>query len=217
MKTIRVALVQFDAKPEAVEEDLHRMASLARQAVQERTRWIVFHEGTVCDYTPRLADLAEKIPSGPSTQSMTELAQEHNCIISFGLSEIEDERYFISQVFVGPAGSVYRYRKTWLWRDPQDEGFRSEWVRYDPGSGPELFELDGVRATCFLCADGEAPRCIERARVLNPQVVFYPNNRGALPALEVFGERASASGSLVLACIYGTLHVLATESVKYPG
>ena len=44
-----------------------------------------------------------------------------------------------------------------------------------------MFTLDGVKATCFLCADGEAPRCIERARMLAPQVVFYPNNRSRLP------------------------------------
>ncbi|MFH0963117.1 MAG: hypothetical protein V2A58_03795, partial [Planctomycetota bacterium] len=69
------------------------------------------------------------------------------------------------------------YRKTWLWREPSDEGYRNEWARYDPGAGPELFTLDGVKATCFICADGNAPRCIERAKALAPQVVFYPNNR----------------------------------------
>jgi predicted amidohydrolase len=61
-----------------------------------------------------------------------------------------------------------------------------------------LFELDGVRATCFICADGEAPRCIERARLLKPQVVFYPNNRESLPAHEVFGERAKKIGAPML-------------------
>jgi predicted amidohydrolase len=198
IKTVRVALIQFDAKPGAAAENLHKMAAIGREAVREGARWIMFHEGTVCDYTPRLADLAEHVPSGPSTQSMMALAREHDCCVSFGLSEIDDERYFISQVFVGPTGFVYRYRKTWLWREPEDKGYRNEWARYDPGRGPELFDLDGVRATCFICADGEAPRCIERAKALKPKVVFYPNNRASLPDFKVFGERARAIGAPML-------------------
>lgn len=75
MKQIRVALVQFDAWPEAVEQNLSKMAALAREAARGKARWIMFHEGTVCDYTPRLTDLAELLPGGPSTQSMMDLAE----------------------------------------------------------------------------------------------------------------------------------------------
>ena len=198
MKIIRVALVQFDAKPKAVEENLRKMAAYVREATGAGARWIMFHEGTVCDYTPRLADSAEHVPSGPSTQSMMALAREQDCFVSFGLSETDDERYFISQVFVGPTGFVYRYHKTWLWRSPEDKGYRNEWARYDPGAGPELFVLDGVKATCFICADGEAPRCIERAKALKPEVVFHPNNRDFLPDFKFFGERARAIGAPML-------------------
>jgi predicted amidohydrolase len=79
-------------------------------------------------------------------------------------------------VFVGPQGFIYRYRKTWLHKDPADKGFRDEYARYDPGTGPELFTIDGVKATCFICADGTSPRCIARAKSLTPEVVFYPLN-----------------------------------------
>jgi N-carbamoylputrescine amidase len=198
MSARRVALIQFDAQPEAVEQNLTKMTSLLRAALREGARWIIFHEGTTCDYTPRLADLAESVPGGPSTQLMTRLAQEHDCFISFGLSEVDGERYFISQVFVGPRGFIYRYRKSWLWLEPDDEGYRNEWARYDPGSGPESFDFDGVKATCFICADGEAPRCIQRAKALAPAVVFYPNNRCGLPDFEVFGDLATTIGAPML-------------------
>ena len=39
-----------------------------------------------------------------------------------------------------------------------------------------MFEIDGVRATCYICADANAPRCIQRAKNLRPQVVFWPVN-----------------------------------------
>lgn len=65
-------------------------------------------------------------------------------------------------------------------------------------AGPELFSLDGVRATCSTCADGKGPRCIDRAAALRPAVVFCPNNRGTLPEFEVFGARARRIGAPML-------------------
>ncbi|MFM1550441.1 MAG: carbon-nitrogen hydrolase family protein [Lentisphaeria bacterium] len=198
MKNIRIALIQFDAEPEAVQQNLQKMNTLGSQAAGHGARWIVFHEGTVCDYTPRLKDFAEPVPGGPSTQAMIKLAQEHDCFVSFGLSETDDDRYFITQAFIGPGGLIHRYRKTWLWHECDDKGYRDEWTRYDPGAGPELFTFDDVAATCFICADGDAPRCIARAKALQPEVVFFPNNRQVLPDFEVFGAIAGTINAPML-------------------
>lgn len=186
MKPTRVALIQFDARPEAPRENLERMRDWVRAATEHGARWIMFHEGTLCDYTPRLGEFAERVPSGASSQSLIQLARERDCFISFGLSEVDGDKYYISQVFAGPGGLIHCYRKTWLWRNETDTNYRNEWARYDPGEGPSIFEVDGLAATCFICADGDAPRCIERAAQLQPQVAFYPNNRSMLPGFEVF-------------------------------
>ena len=55
-----------------------------------------------------------------------------------------------------------------------------------------------MKATCFICADGEARRCIDRAAELKPELVFYPNNRHKLPEFEQFGERARRIGAPML-------------------
>jgi len=188
--TVRVALIQFDAVPEQVEQNRARMDRLARQAAAQGARWIMFHEGTVCDYTDKLDQFAEIVPEGPTTKQMLALAMELDVCLSFGLSERDGERFHITQVFVGPAGLIHRYRKTWLWRSPEDQGFRNEWSRYDPGEGPELFEIDGLRAACFICADGNSQRCLDRICELHPQVVFHPNNRKSLIAREDYSHRA---------------------------
>jgi len=172
----RIALVQFNAVPEEKDTNLGEMQRITREAVAAGARWIVFHEATLTDYTPNLSAFAEPVPSGSATECFLALAKALDCYISFGLSEADRGRYFITQVFVGPHGYIYHYRKTWLCKKENDEGFRNEWERYDPGTGPELFEFDGVKATCFLCSDGAAPRCIQRATMLNPQIVFYPHN-----------------------------------------
>jgi predicted amidohydrolase len=176
MRSIPIAIVQFDAVPEAVAANLHTMERLARQAAKKGARWIVFHEGTICDYTDRLDQLAETVPGGPSTRRMERLAKALGCFICFGLSEKDGEHFYITHVFVGPEGFIYRYRKTWLHKDPADRGYRNEYARYDPGTGPELFTIDGVRATCFICADATSPRCVKRARALRPQIGFHPVN-----------------------------------------
>mgnify|MGYP000983731092 CR=1 FL=1 len=198
-RTFRVALVQFDAVPEQPERNLKEIKRLAKEAVAKGARLVMFHEGTLCDYTPKLAELAEEVPGGRSCQQVAAIAKQLGCYISFGLSERAGDRYYITQVFCGPQGNVvYSYRKAWLWREPSDAGYRNEHARYDPGSGPEAFAIDGIRATCFICADGEAPRCVERAKALRPQLVFYPNNRCGLPDFPVFAKRAKEIGAPML-------------------
>ncbi len=178
-KSIRVALVQFDAKPGEVQENLDAMERLARQAIDNRARWVMFHELATTDYMDDMTKFAESIPSGPSCKRMESLAKELGCYLSFGMPEKNGDRLHITQVFFGPQGFLYSYRKTWLCKDPEDGGYRNEWARYNPGTGPELFQIDGIRATCFICADATAPRCIEQARALKPDLVFFPVNRGA--------------------------------------
>jgi len=194
-KTLHVALVQFDAVPEKTKTNLTRMTRLARQAAADGAELIMFHEGTITDYTPRVEELSELVPEGPSCRRVERLARELGVYISFGLGEADRGFYYITQAFMAPHGFLYSYRKTWLHGESADEGYRNEHARYDPGRGPGLFEIAGVRATCFICADGEAPRCVERARLLKPQLVFYPNNRSGLPD---FGKRARRIGAPML-------------------
>ncbi len=193
-----MALVQFDAVPEQPERNLQAMERLARAAAAHGARVIMFHEGALTDYTPRLEELAEAVPDGPACRRLARLARELNCHVSFGLSERDGDRYYISQVFFGPAGLIHRYRKTWIFHERGDAGYRDEWVRYDPGTGPSLFEIDGITATCMICADGDSERCIERIRAMKPQLVFYPNNRQNLPDPAVFGGRAGRIGAPML-------------------
>ena len=148
-RSIKVALVQFDSVPEKTDCNLEEMERLIRMAVEQGARWIMFHEGCLTDYTPHLNELAEPVPEGTSCQQVSQLAGELDCYISFGMSERDGLKFYISQVFVGPRGLVYRYRKSWLWKG-DDEGYRNEWARYDTGTGPERFQIDGVNATCFI-------------------------------------------------------------------
>jgi len=178
-QSVRVALVQFDAVPGQRERNLDQMQRLVEQAASSGARLVMFHELATSDYVDDIEPLAEPIPDGPSCQRMARLAGTLGCHIAFGMPESAGPRRHIAYVFLGPQGLVARYRKTWLFKTDPDEGFRNEWSRYDPGTGPELFEILGLRATCLICADADSPRCVERVRRLEPEVIFFPVNRGA--------------------------------------
>jgi predicted amidohydrolase len=178
-ESVRVALVQFDAVPGQRERNLDQMQRLVEQAVSGGAHLVMFHELATSDYVDDIEPLAEPIPEGPSCQRMAILAGRLGCHIAFGMPEKAGPRRHIAYVFLGPEGLVARYRKTWLYKTDADEGFRNEWARYDPGTGPEAFEILGLRATCLICADAGSPRAVERVRRLEPEVIFFPVNRGA--------------------------------------
>jgi predicted amidohydrolase len=190
VRIIPVAVIQFDAVSGQVDRNVREMERLSAAAAQAGARWILFHELTTCDYVEKADSVVEPVPDGPSTVRMAKVAKRFNCFIAFGLAEAHRGRVYDALVFVGPQGYVYHYRKTWLWHRKVDTSFRDEWLRYDPGTGPEIFEIDGVRATCFICSDGDSARCIAELAALKPQVVFYPNNREGWPPLDGFGKMA---------------------------
>jgi hypothetical protein len=74
-RTISVALVQFESVPEQVEHNTREVERLTEQAVSAGTRWVVFHEGTLCDYTPNLKELAQTVPDGKSVRRLENLAR----------------------------------------------------------------------------------------------------------------------------------------------
>ena len=204
--SVRVALVQFDALPGQRQRNLVQMERLVERAVADGARLVMFHELATSDYVDDIEPLAEPIPGGPSCQRMARLARKTDCHIAFGLPEKEGPRRYIAYVFLGPGGLVARYRKTWLHKTNPDEGFRNEWARYDPGSGPEAFEILGLRATCLICADATAPRCVERVRRLQPELIFLPVNRGAQRFAEYPGIIARMGAPTLVANRVGQSH-----------
>jgi predicted amidohydrolase len=197
-RKIPVALIQCDSVPGLVERNLNNMERLAEQAAKLGARWVLFHELTVCDYLDKPGDLAELVPQGSSTTRMAKVAERLRATIGFGLVEKDQGRIYDTFVFVGPQGYLYHYRKTWLWHERPDVSYRDEWARFDPGTGPELFHLDGVRATCFICADSNSQRCVERAAALKPQVIWFPINREKVSSFEDYGSIAKRIGAPML-------------------
>lgn len=189
VRFVRVAAVQFDAKPEAPGVNLKAMERLTRRGVQLGAKIVLFHENSLVDYGDDLALLAQRVPTGTACKRMRDLAEELDCYVGFGMVEEDGGRYYDTHVFVGPDRYVQSYRKTWLFQNLTDPR-RDEWSHFDPGEGPKTFLLDGIRVGVLICSDAQSGRAVKRMYDLEPELVFFPNNRSNLPEPSYFSGLA---------------------------
>ncbi len=178
---MKVALIQISTTEEQPEKNLKKIMDFAKKAADKGAKIIMFHEGTLTDYVSDVDKYAQEVPTGSACKQISKLANELNVYISFGLIEKDELNRYITQVFLGPNNYLYKYRKSWLYstsdRIKAIRRHRDEPCDFDSGSGPEIFEIEGLKASCIICADANAPRCLKLLKQLNPQIVFFPNNR----------------------------------------
>ncbi len=178
---MKIALIQMKIIEEQPDINLKKIIEFSKKAKAMGAQIIIFPEGTLTDYVSDVDRFAQEVPKGDASKKVEKLAKEIDCYISFGLIEKEGLHRHITQVFFGPSGFCYKYRKTWLYtttdRIKSIRRHRNEHDNFDPGNGPEIFYIENFKATCIICADALSNRCLKIVNQLKPQIVFYPNNR----------------------------------------
>src|SRR3989338_501931 len=142
---MRIALVQMDTTEEQPEINLKKIIEFSKRAIEQGAKIVMFHENTLTDYVSSVDKFAEEAPNGDVCKEVWRLAEQNEVFISFGLIEKEGAHRYITQVFLGPNKYFYRYRKTWLYsttdRIKSIRRHRDEPSDFDPGDGPEIFEI----------------------------------------------------------------------------
>jgi len=178
---MKIALIQIAKIEEQPKINLKKIIKFSKEAAKKGAEIIMFPENTLTDYVRDIDKFAEEIPNGPACKEISKLAEELKVYISFGLIEKDGIHRYITQVFLGPNSFVYKYRKTWIYpttdRIKAIRRHRNEYDHFDTGSGPEIFDIKGLKASCMICADTYSKRCLEVMKQLSPKVIFYPNNR----------------------------------------
>lgn len=175
----RVGSVQFESAPADKDANFAKIESFTAQAVQQGVRLVIFPECCISGYwfirnlsLAQLGDLAEPIPSGPSTQRLIELARRHGLTIGAGLVEAGGEGVFHNSYVVAlPDGTWHRHRKL--------HAFEHEAVR----SGHEftVFDLpDGPRAGVLICYDCNLIENVRLTALRGAQVLIAPHQTGAV-------------------------------------
>ncbi len=116
-----------------------------------------------------LADLAEPVPGGETTERLTLLAREKGAHIVAGLAEREGEKFYNTAALIGPEGLAGKYRKLHL--------FDEEKLFFSPGNlGLPVFQVDSVAVGLLVCFDWIFPEAARTLALKGADVICQPAN-----------------------------------------
>nr|WP_294785130.1 nitrilase family protein [uncultured Flavobacterium sp.] len=173
MKNLKIATAQFENKSGDKNYNLSVIKKLSQKASSEGCDVISFHECSVTGYTfarnlskEQMLQVAELIPSGESTQKLTEIAKENNIVILAGLFEKdENDNLFKAYICVDKNGLVAKYRKLHPFINPH----------LTPGNEYCIFEIEGWKCGILICYDNNIIENVRATKLLGADIIFMPH------------------------------------------
>ncbi len=180
MRDIRIGTAQFEHRNGDKAYNLSRIRELTAQAVQQGAEVVSFHECCISAYTfvqthskQQLWDLAEEVPSGPSTQELICIAAEYQVAVLAGLFEREGDKIYNTYVCCTGDGLIARFRKL--------HTFVSQYLT--PGSEYCVFDLYGCKCGILICYDNNLVENVRINALLGAKIIFMPHVTGCLPSV----------------------------------
>ena len=177
MRDLRVASVQMESAAGDKDANLHKVARFAEQAAAEGAQIVVTPECGLTGYwflrrlaVPQLAELAERVPDGPSCERLLALSTRLGITVGAGLVEAAGDRVFHNTYVVAmPDGRLVRHRKL--------HAFEHEAIR----SGGEHTVFDtphGCRAAVLVCYDNNVVENVRIAALRGAELLIAPHQTG---------------------------------------
>jgi predicted amidohydrolase len=199
-QSIRIAVIQQNGNPGQVEINRKKALSFAENALSQGADVILFHEELLVGYDKDLKKLAEPL-NGITTQAFQKLLKGTDSLVIYGLTEKDNDRYYISAPVVSGDGLLANYHKTHLWW--QAEGLRHEPTYYTPGNKLVTFSCKGTKCGVMICYDGDFPEMTRSYANLDCSMVFWMNNRGSRGHEEVKNLAYRNSMIMAVSCCCG--------------
>lgn len=173
MNDLRISTVQFENRSGDKEYNLSRIGHFAARAADEGSVAVAFHECSVTGYTfarkldaARMAELAEFIPGGPSTERLVSIAARHRIAVLAGLFEKDSEgKIFKAYVCVDGNGLKAKFRKLHPFINPV----------ITPGDSYCVFELEGWKCGILICYDNNIIENVRATKLLGADIIFMPH------------------------------------------
>lgn len=197
---VRLAVVQQDSRPGAVEQNRAKALGFAEEALEHGADIVLFHEELLVGYVENLKELAEEA-DGPTSRAFQSLLAGSDSLVLWGLTERAGDKLHIAATLVGAGGVLANYRKTHLWW--KAEGLRHEPSFYAPGDELVTFPVKGNKSGVMICYDGDFPEMTRTYANLDCRLLFWLNNRGQRGHDEV--KRLAQTNSMIMAtaCVCG--------------
>lgn len=118
--------------------------------------------------------LAEKIPEGPTTQLMCELAKKHSMVIVVPIYEEEMPGVYYNTAAVIDADGTYlgKYRKNHI---PQVQGFWEKFFFKPGNTGYPVFKTKYATVGVYICYDRHFPDGARCLGLSGAEIVFNPS------------------------------------------
>ena len=143
---LRVAAIQHDIVWEDRDATLAHVAPLVASAVAGGARLVVLPEMFAVGFSMEPGRVAEP-PNGPTTEWLLEQASTHGTWIGGSVPEQAAGKPRNVFVLASPDGAVHRYAKIHPFT------YSGEHEHYDAGTEHVTVDIDGVRASMFVCYD----------------------------------------------------------------
>ena len=176
-RTLRVASVQLESAPGDKEANFRKIETFAERAASQNVRLLVFPECCITGYwfirnlsEKALAQLAEPILDGPSSQRLIQLSKRFGMTIGAGLVEANPAgEFFNSYVVAMPDGRAQRHRKLHSF----------EHLAMRSGSEFTVFDLpDGFRAGVLICYDCNLIENVRLTALQGAEILIAPHQTG---------------------------------------
>jgi len=197
---VRIAVVQQDSVPGAVEKNRAKALAFAEQALAKGADIILFHEELLVGYVANLKELAEET-DGPTSRAFQSLLAGSPALVLWGLTERDGVKFHIAATLVGAKGVLANYRKAHLWWN--DKGLRHEPTFYEPGNELVTFPVRGHKSGVMICYDGDFPEMTRCYANLGCGLLFWLNNRGSRGHEEVKALAENNSMIMAASCCCG--------------
>jgi 5-aminopentanamidase len=197
---VRIAVVQQDHNPGEVEANRKKALNFAEKALAQKADVILFHEELLVGYHKDIKKLAEPA-NGETTQAFQKLLKGTGSLIIYGLTEKDNNKFYISAPVVSEEGLIANYHKAHLWW--HDEGLRHEPAFYTPGNKLVTFNLKGYLCGIMICYDGDFPEMTRSYANMGCSMVFWMNNRNSRGNAEVKDLARRNSMIMPVSCCCG--------------
>jgi predicted amidohydrolase len=176
-RTLRVASVQFESAPGDKDANFRKIEAFVERAAGQGVRLIVFPECCVTGYwfmrnlsAEALAQMAEPIFDGPSSQRLLALAKKFGMTIGAGLVEAGLAGEFYNSYVVAMAdGTAQRHRKLHAF----------EHLSIRSGSEFTVFDLpDGFRVGVLICYDCNILENVRLTALRGAEILIAPHQTG---------------------------------------
>lgn len=172
MRTLKIAVAQFEPKDGDKEYNLSVIEKLTAKAKSAGAEVISFHEMSITAYTffkdlsrDEVVKLAERIPEGDSTQRLIQIAEKYDIIVLAGLVEIKDDQLFNTYICVDKNGLIAKYSKI--------HPFISKY--FSPGDAYVVFDIKGWKCGILICYDNNVIENVRATSLLGAEIIFAPH------------------------------------------